>query len=350
MNLSYPWIGNKRLDTWFILGPAFYSVIIALFLAQWISDDTSFGLIPWIIFVLLIDVSHVYSSLYKTYLNPLHFNKSKNLFILTPLLSFILSAMIYSFDALYFWRALAYLAVFHFIRQQYGFMRLYSRSDAQNKASQWIDTIFIYSATCFPLIYWHAHLPRNFSWFIANDFFIFIPEWFSSLSVVFYIFITLTFFAKEIRNSFHHPVNMPKIIFMIGTSLSWMTGIVLFNSDLIFTVTNVVSHGIPYFALVWLTGKKELSDNEVLQKNYFRYFFSTYSLPVFLGVLFLCSFIEEGFWAGLIWREHLNFFVPFSSLPHISAHDYLKWLVPLLALPQTTHYILDGFIWKKDNN
>ena len=26
------------------------------------------------------------------------------------------------------------------------------------------------------------------------------------------------------------------------------------------------------------------------------------------------------------------------------------WLVPLLALPQLTHYVLDGFVWKRKNN
>jgi hypothetical protein len=25
----------------------------------------------------------------------------------------------------------------------------------------------------------------------------------------------------------------------------------------------------------------------------------------------------------------------------------LMWLVPLLALPQSTHYVLDGFIWRR---
>jgi hypothetical protein len=26
------------------------------------------------------------------------------------------------------------------------------------------------------------------------------------------------------------------------------------------------------------------------------------------------------------------------------------WLVPLLALPQATHYVLDGFIWRRKSN
>jgi hypothetical protein len=30
--------------------------------------------------------------------------------------------------------------------------------------------------------------------------------------------------------------------------------------------------------------------------------------------------------------------------------EWKMYLVPLLAVPQLTHYILDGFIWKRKNN
>ncbi|WP_288880196.1 hypothetical protein [Pedobacter panaciterrae] len=36
----------------------------------------------------------------------------------------------------------------------------------------------------------------------------------------------------------------------------------------------------------------------------------------------------------------------FSSLPKVIDMSMLTLLVPLLALPQSTHYVLDGFIWK----
>jgi hypothetical protein len=62
--------------------------------------------------------------------------------------------------------------------------------------------------------------------------------------------------------------------------------------------------------------------------------------------LVVIGFLEEGLWAGLVWREHLNFFFPFADLPAIIQKDTLSLLVPLLTLPQATHYVLDGFIWK----
>jgi hypothetical protein len=64
---------------------------------------------------------------------------------------------------------------------------------------------------------------------------------------------------------------------------------------------------------------------------------------VFLVVL---AYLEEGFWDGLIWREHQLFFWPFSFLPSVNDSVILALLVPLLALPQSTHYVLDGFIWR----
>jgi hypothetical protein len=36
----------------------------------------------------------------------------------------------------------------------------------------------------------------------------------------------------------------------------------------------------------------------------------------------------------------------FSSLPKVIDMSMLTLLVPLRALPQSTHYVLDGFIWK----
>ena len=46
---------------------------------------------------------------------------------------------------------MAYTAAYHFVRQQYGFMRIYSRKEAANKYYRVIDAITIYAATIYPL-------------------------------------------------------------------------------------------------------------------------------------------------------------------------------------------------------
>src|SRR5262249_50232049 len=76
------------------------------------------------------------------------------------------------------------------------------------------------------------------------------------------------------------------------------------------------------------------------------HFFSWKMLPVYVGVLALLAYLEEGLWDGFIWREHLSVFPIFNKLPALTDHTTLTWLVPILALPQSTHYLLDGFIWR----
>jgi len=45
------------------------------------------------------------------------------LYSLVPVLGLTIGIALYSEGELVFWRVLAYLAVFHFIRQQYGWLR-----------------------------------------------------------------------------------------------------------------------------------------------------------------------------------------------------------------------------------
>ena len=48
-----------------------------------------------------------------------------------------------------------------------------------------------------------------------------------------------------------------------------------------------------------------------------------------------------------MWREHRAVFGWLQQLPIVASPALLMWLVPLLALlalPQSTHYVLDEFI------
>ncbi|MFH4043607.1 hypothetical protein WAI98_20490, partial [Acinetobacter baumannii] len=46
-----------------------------------------------------------------------------------------------------------------------------------------------------------------------------------------------------------------KDIVVATTAICWYLGIVAFNSDYAFTVTNVIIHGVPYFALIYVYAK-----------------------------------------------------------------------------------------------
>lgn len=120
--------------------------------------------------IVFVDVGHVYSTLYRTYADKSLVLKNKNLFFGLPILLFMCSVLLHSLNPMLFWRALAYLAVYHFIRQQYGFMRIYSRKNTYSRLKQLIDSISIYAVTLLPIVYWHFSDDRHFHWFVSGDF------------------------------------------------------------------------------------------------------------------------------------------------------------------------------------
>src|SRR6201999_3294108 len=145
------------------------AVVVVLGAGDWATTELSPW--AWLFLIVGVDVAHVYSTLYRTYLDKKMRSERRMLLWTTPLLAWGIGAMLYSLGAMVFWRGLAYLAVFHFVRQQYGFMRIYSRKQKQSRLFNSIDITAIYTATIYPLLYWHftgSH--KNFNWFVNGDF------------------------------------------------------------------------------------------------------------------------------------------------------------------------------------
>ena len=113
---SFPWLFSARTDLTVFLGSAVVSL-----LALWIgaragmlySDTPDWA---WVPAVLLIDVAHVWSTSFRVYLDTDELKRRPWLYSLVPLLGLAVGIALYSEGELVFWRALAYLAVFHFIR------------------------------------------------------------------------------------------------------------------------------------------------------------------------------------------------------------------------------------------
>jgi hypothetical protein len=335
--MKQPWIHSKSVDVPWIIGPPYFTLaLVFTFQEQIINLSASYNFMTWLILVVFIDVAHVYSSLFKTYFIKEEFNKHKTRYLTVPLVSFILGVLLHSQGSLLFWSILACTAVFHFVRQQYGIMRIYDRFE-RRRLFKIIDALAIYSATIYPMFYWFYN-PRHFNWFLEHEF-----DWLSTLPNILPLFTLLYFFilgfwilTTTITIIQENKMNWPKILFIIGTFLSWYFGIVYFNNDLIFTMLNVISHGIPYVGLIYI---KEIQQNPN-GPVFFKIFQQRFGLLLFLLILMVFAFTEEFFWDILVWREHFNmdFSVPLT---------WQNIIVPLLVTPQLSHYILDGFIWRK---
>ena len=336
------WIHSKRTDIGLILFPHWIGIICLLAFPGYFLGNRDTSMYDWLILILCIDVAHVYSTLFRTYFYPEARKLNGRLLILIPLFAYCIGVMLMEISGELFWRILAYLAVFHFVRQQYGFIKLYQRF---KKVPAWIvrtDTWFVYLFTIIPVIIWHLEGPKNFVWFTAKDFiFVDLPLMaylFKGILILLFAGLGISFLIQWKNQLF----NLPKNLILLATALNWSIGIVLLNGDLSFTLLNVVAHGIPYMALVWIHGNKSHTESSIV-----KWIFSAKGWIVIIGACILFAFIEEGLWDRFIWQDHGSLFSFFTFLSPVDSRLLRSVLIPLLALPQITHYVIDGFIWRK---
>lgn len=332
---------SKKFDLIWIIAPTFLSTLFVSIYHLLGNAPEMTSPLYWLFFVVFVDVSHVWSTLFRTYLHREKRIQFQKELWLIPIACYVVGVILHAMGKMIFWRVLAYLAVFHFIRQQYGIFQLYANKEV-NRNTKWIllDKMAIYAATIIPLIIWHLNGMQEIHWFMPGDFWYWnYPE----LSVLF-IFLALVilslYLSKEIFLA-KNKLYVPKTLFLLGTYLAWWVGIVWIKTDWSFTITNVVSHGIPYFALIYIQDLK--------RRDKIIWIRTLPTVTIFLFLFFL-GYLEEGMWDLFIWKDHTGLF-PFSNyFSEINQLESLALIVPLLTLPQATHYVLDGIIWKQNRD
>lgn len=334
------WLFSPRVDVCVFVGSALVSLLLLWAGARAGVLDADAPDWAWVPAVLLVDVAHVYATAFRVYFDTEELKRRAWLYVLVPVLGLVLGAALYSEGEALFWRTLAYLAVFHFVRQQYGWVALYrARLGERGRVGWWVDTAAIYMATLYPLVYWHAHLPRKFWWFLAGDFAA-LPAVAERAAWLLYV---LALGAYAARSGYGWVVkgkgNPGKDVVLLTTALCWYLGIVAFNSDYAFTVTNVVIHGVPYMALVWWYARSRA------EGAHRPYRWAARWPLVFVATLWLLAYAEELLWDRGVWHERAWLFGTSWEWASMKV-----LLVPLLALPQVTHYVLDGFVWRRRGN
>lgn len=337
---AQPWLRSATFDGMWLLGPAWVVGIVLLLFPGMRDAGDALTPLTWLLLVVAVDVAHVHATLFRTYLDREELQIRTGLYVAVPLVAYVLGVMLYVSGEHVFWSVLAYAAVFHFIRQQYGLMMLYRRSDRDMPG--WmlrVDQAFVYGATLYPLLWWHAHLPREYVWFVPGDF-LPVSRALMPTATSVYLALLAVWCLLHLWRALSGRFNLPLFLLLAGTALSWYCGIVLTDGDLGFTFANVLAHGVPYVALVWIYRTNKLQRDQPVRRHWMS------GWQVYLASLLLLAWIEEGIWDGMIWREHVELFGWSGWLPQLESEDWLSLTVPLLALPQATHYILDGFIWR----
>jgi len=332
------WLFSARLDLAVFLGSALCGLaLVPLGPALGVPGAGDSPEWTWVTGILLVDVAHVWSTAFVVYLDPVE-RARRAAYWLVPLAAWLCGVLVYAAaGAAAFWRALAYLAVFHFVRQQWGWVALY-RARAGERDGRALDAAAIYAATLYPLLYWHAHLPREFAWFLPGDFAA-LPELLATAALPIYVAILALYAARALPGWLRgRPSNPGKDVVVATTALCWYVGIVATNSDYAFTVTNVFVHGVPYLALVFVYARA--------QPGGLGARIAAAGPLAFLATIWLLAYAEELLWDRTVWHERGWLFG--GGTLDLSAWHSL--LVPLLAVPQLTHYVLDGFIWRRRGN
>lgn len=347
------WLVSRTADLLLLLGPV-WVLWVYFFVSDTDWQNIEFPVWAWFIFILGIDVSHVWSSVFRSYAVKDEFQAQKKVLILAPIIAFALSVCFLSFSQLWFWRIMAYLAVFHFIKQQYGFVALY-RLKAGEKRKQLIsDKLIIYTSTIYPVVFWHFNATSSFNWFVEGDFLpvhslLGNPDLLSMIfTVANYLFwgLIIAWLIQEVialRNN--EIVSTGKLLWIITTAINWWFGIVYFNSDVVFSISNVVAHGIPYMVLIYHYREQK---DQIIRSVKHSWNWKVKWALILVATIFLAAFVEEYFWDMFVYREHAPLFetvLPYSW-EQLSGKAELIIAVALLALPQQIHYIIDGYIWK----
>lgn len=344
------WLFPKYIDLLVLYLPIWLCWLVLFNLPDALLQAT-LPLWVWVVFVLCIDVGHVWSTIFRTYLDKEEFQHHKVLLVAAPIVCFVGVFGLAWYSEFVFWRILAYLALFHFVKQQYGFLALYKAKAKDFKVTKiFADKWVLYWATLYPVLYWHLAEGLTFNWFVAGDFVglrTYLPGnttfWASFFQVgnILYIGILVAWLIEERAKA--RQWQWGKILWMLTTAVNWYGGIVYFNSDLVFTITNVVAHGVPYMALIiyYQYQKRQLQQRKI---TWWQLTLLIVSVVIFLGL------IEEYFWDMWLYGDRPHFFAALWSYPMpLLEHPVAKALAfAVLALPQLTHYIIDGFIWKSN--
>jgi hypothetical protein len=285
---------------------------------------------PQIFYVLgwsLADGSHVFSTLFVTY-----FDKDMRKAIRPWLLGIPVFFVVMNFILHYtgniwpFFVMLAWLSMIHFIRQEYGWMKIATRFDPD--APAWLTKIDLFSSygmTILPMLAFTRPSQAG-SWFTKGDITgtpEIVGEWalHLCLPVAALFFVTNAWHAWKTRT-----LNLSKYLVFLNTFFGWYMAKIYVATPYIGVWLVVFHHGIPYFFLVFKNERVTRNVNWLHRLGAYKYLL----LYLFCVLLFL---------SGLYSEYYLKIF---NMTPLMQTVVFAFGMTP-----QIIHFLIDGFVWKK---
>jgi hypothetical protein len=347
---SQPWVHSWYGDSLgFFLIPISFLLLATFSLPPFGNFDPK-TIIYW---VLIIDWAHIFAQWHRIYCNPLETKKAKWIYPVSYLALIPLIALYFQLSQIWHVETfLIYFVIFHFIKQHYGFIRIYSKIDgAKTKFESTTESAFIYLCMWTPVLYWHIDFPKkNFYWFenfIKNP----VTQSLFYPAIAAYVFCLVAYVVAEVKRSKRNQViNWPKNIALSASALGWGLIAFMIKSPILIFFTVVLTHDISYIFLVWFIGRRDVK----LQKKEVPWY-SWWSVPGFAWYMFAIVLIGQTIMAlhGEIGHNlNRDYFLVgkfFNDIPY-SEGWWQNFGYAIFYATQAHHYFIDKFLWKKEKD
>eukprot|EP01061_Rhynchopus_euleeides_P015554 TRINITY_DN26512_c0_g1_i1.p2 TRINITY_DN26512_c0_g1~~TRINITY_DN26512_c0_g1_i1.p2 ORF type:complete len:390 (+),score=109.23 TRINITY_DN26512_c0_g1_i1:69-1172(+) len=339
------WIFSAELDFWAHAMPIIAGCILAPFMWYRVGRE-ELPLWGYAIVVVFCDVGHVWGTLFRCYLDTEENGRKWLLYNASPVAIFALTFFIhYAWSESAFWMLVGYTAIFHFIRQQWGFLCLY-RARAKESKGRLVDRIVHAVGALAPIVAWHADTARSFDWFMRDDpFLVRLPEGCRQAALCVWLATAAAYAAYQVSLG---PAgrNLVKVGVMGCCWLTWAVGILCPHKLIAVFFLNMF-HAAPSYMIVFFTARNKFrvkpppTDAERLM----IYLTRPGAWPLYIAFFVAIAVVEEVFWEAFVWRDYFPdlFTFEMNALGN-------SFFTALLSTPQVTHYFLDAFIWKLESN
>lgn len=280
---------------------------------------------------LLIDFPHLYS----TSLRVIYSNENRMHTVVAvgtgAIVCFIFLLFLFSYTD-YGWSVLAYIAIFHFMRQQIGWLKLLQ--DGQSYFYSKLEVSAMYAIVVSGILFWHSCRSASFFWFPGA---VNIPTAviFSNICDVVMIVLCVLCLYIKVKDCKNEIIIRPaKIYLLLSTIFTWQIMLRLVPlTPVSFAIFNTVTHGLPY--LIWIFWFYSFQSSRTKYLFFIPMMF--YLLFIFLGI------VENYFYFGSMRKEEFQLF---SQWKMIGGAKTSKVFLCLALTPQMIHFIADGFVWK----
>lgn len=316
----------------------------------------SVPLLAHFLLVVAVDVAHVYATLFRTYLDRRELVRRKALLCACPLIAFVLSLAFHLISPRLFWTVMAYYAMYHFVKQDFGLLALFvARAGSRpSKGRMRLEKYTLYAGAVLPILIWHSQPPERFNWFGTGEKFIFTtpPELLLPLKVT-YCLVACNYAAWEVWAG-TQKLNPGKLFIMMGSWLTWGIGTSFDGQVLTLGWLNLF-HGIPFIVMVGVYCRNRWATLAPIGCSDRVIVLLTKQWRLFIPCLVLLGLLEDLLWDIFVWQDYVPLlweaFLPrlAGELPELGP-VCKSVAVSLLSVPQVVHYILDGYIWKFDSS